>query len=105
MRVDDNAGLCDALFAQPVEDRPGVSPRRSSVEHERAPIAGDRAHRRPIRRAGRHPVDVLADLLQHGRDLLTLDSGAMPGDDGYFDERVAARYDETESEMFDPAVV
>ena len=29
----------------------------------------------------------------------------MPGDDGYFDERVAARYDESEPEMFDPAVV
>ena len=29
----------------------------------------------------------------------------MPGDDGYFDERVAARYDEDEPEMFDPAVV
>ena len=29
----------------------------------------------------------------------------MPGDDGYFDERVAARYDEGEPEMFDPAVV
>jgi SAM-dependent methyltransferase len=26
-------------------------------------------------------------------------------DDGYFDERVAARYDESEPEMFDPAVV
>ncbi len=29
----------------------------------------------------------------------------MPGEDGYFDERVAARYDESEPEMFDPAVV
>jgi SAM-dependent methyltransferase len=29
----------------------------------------------------------------------------MPTDDGYFDERVAARYDETEAEMFDPRVV
>jgi SAM-dependent methyltransferase len=27
------------------------------------------------------------------------------GDDGYFDERVAARYDESSAEMFDPAVV
>jgi len=27
------------------------------------------------------------------------------GDDGYFDERVAARYDESAAEMFDPAVV
>jgi SAM-dependent methyltransferase len=26
-------------------------------------------------------------------------------DDGYFDERVAARYDESEAEMFDPAAV
>jgi SAM-dependent methyltransferase len=26
-------------------------------------------------------------------------------DDGYFDERVAARYDESEADMFDPAVV
>jgi hypothetical protein len=26
-------------------------------------------------------------------------------DDGYFDERVAARYDESSAEMFDPAVV
>jgi SAM-dependent methyltransferase len=26
-------------------------------------------------------------------------------DDGYFDERIAARYDETSAEMFDPAVV
>jgi SAM-dependent methyltransferase len=26
-------------------------------------------------------------------------------DDGYFDERVAARYDESEAEMFDPAVI
>src|SRR5918992_1057821 len=29
----------------------------------------------------------------------------MPGEDGYFDERVAARYDETSADMFDPAVV
>lgn len=29
----------------------------------------------------------------------------MPGDDGYFDERVAARYDESSAEMFAPAVV
>ncbi|MDQ3874968.1 MAG: class I SAM-dependent methyltransferase, partial [Actinomycetota bacterium] len=29
----------------------------------------------------------------------------MPGDDGYFDERVAARYDESAADMFDPAVV
>ena len=29
----------------------------------------------------------------------------MPGDDGYFDERVAARYDDSSAEMFDPAVV
>jgi SAM-dependent methyltransferase len=29
----------------------------------------------------------------------------MSGEDGYFDERVAARYDETSPEMFDPAVV
>ena len=29
----------------------------------------------------------------------------MPGDDGYFDEGVAARYDESSAEMFDPAVV
>ena len=29
----------------------------------------------------------------------------MPGADGYFDEGVAARYDESEAEMFDPAVV
>jgi SAM-dependent methyltransferase len=29
----------------------------------------------------------------------------MQADDGYFDERVAARYDESEGEMFDPAVV
>jgi SAM-dependent methyltransferase len=27
------------------------------------------------------------------------------GDDGYFDERVAARYDESAGEMFDPAIV
>ena len=27
------------------------------------------------------------------------------GDDGYFDERVAARYDESEADMFDPGVV
>jgi len=25
--------------------------------------------------------------------------------DGYFDERIAARYDETSADMFDPAVV
>jgi SAM-dependent methyltransferase len=30
---------------------------------------------------------------------------AVPGDDGYFDERVAARYDESSAAMFDPAVV
>ena len=30
---------------------------------------------------------------------------ATVGDDGYFDERVAARYDESAAEMFDPAVV
>ena len=29
----------------------------------------------------------------------------MHDDDGYFDERVAARYDDPSSEMFDPAVV
>ena len=29
----------------------------------------------------------------------------MPDDDGYFDESVAARYDESSAEMFDPAVV
>jgi len=29
----------------------------------------------------------------------------VPGDDGYFDERVAARYDESSADMFDPAVV
>ena len=29
----------------------------------------------------------------------------MQHDDGYFDERVAARYDETSADMFDPAVV
>ncbi len=29
----------------------------------------------------------------------------MPGEDGYFDERVAARYDETSADMFEPAVV
>ena len=29
----------------------------------------------------------------------------MRDDDGYFDEHVAARYDESESEMFEPAVV
>ncbi|MDX6507465.1 MAG: hypothetical protein QOG06_2109, partial [Gaiellaceae bacterium] len=27
------------------------------------------------------------------------------GDDGYFDEHVAARYDESSAEMFEPAVV
>jgi SAM-dependent methyltransferase len=29
----------------------------------------------------------------------------VPGEDGYFDERVAARYDESSADMFDPAVV
>ena len=29
----------------------------------------------------------------------------MPGDDGYFDERVAARYDESSAEMFEPEAV
>jgi SAM-dependent methyltransferase len=29
----------------------------------------------------------------------------VPGDDGYFDERIAARYDESSAEMFDPAAV
>jgi 16S rRNA A1518/A1519 N6-dimethyltransferase RsmA/KsgA/DIM1 with predicted DNA glycosylase/AP lyase activity len=29
----------------------------------------------------------------------------VPEEDGYFDERVAARYDEASAEMFDPAVV
>ena len=29
----------------------------------------------------------------------------MPGEDGYFDERVAARYDESSPELFEPAVV
>ena len=29
----------------------------------------------------------------------------MPGEDGYFGERIAARYDETSADMFDPAVV
>jgi SAM-dependent methyltransferase len=31
--------------------------------------------------------------------------GVEDHDDGYFDERVAARYDESSAEMFDPAVV
>src|ERR1044071_733009 len=30
---------------------------------------------------------------------------SVPGEDGYFDEPVAARYDDSEAEMFDPAVV
>jgi predicted O-methyltransferase YrrM len=29
----------------------------------------------------------------------------MPGEDGYFDERIAARYDESSADMFDPRVV
>ena len=29
----------------------------------------------------------------------------MPGEDGFFDERVAARYDASEADMFEPAVV
>ena len=29
----------------------------------------------------------------------------MPGDDGYFDERVAARYDESSADMFEPEVL
>jgi SAM-dependent methyltransferase len=29
----------------------------------------------------------------------------VPGEDGYFDERVAARYDASSADMFDPAVV
>jgi len=29
----------------------------------------------------------------------------VPGPDGYFDERIAARYDEKWAELFDPAVV
>jgi SAM-dependent methyltransferase len=29
----------------------------------------------------------------------------VPGDDGYFDERVAARYDESSAEMFEPEAV
>ncbi len=29
----------------------------------------------------------------------------VPGEDGYFDERVAERYDESSAEMFEPAVV
>jgi SAM-dependent methyltransferase len=29
----------------------------------------------------------------------------VPGEDGYFDERVAARYDESSADMFEPAVV
>jgi hypothetical protein len=29
----------------------------------------------------------------------------MSGDEGYFDERVAARYDESAAETFEPAVV
>jgi SAM-dependent methyltransferase len=29
----------------------------------------------------------------------------VPGPDGYFDERIAARYDETSAEMFDPPVI
>jgi len=29
----------------------------------------------------------------------------VPDEDGYFDERVAARYDESAAEMFEPAVV
>ena len=29
----------------------------------------------------------------------------MHGDDGYFDERVAARYDESSAEMFSPEAI
>ena len=56
---------------QCLQERPCVSLRRSSVQHERAPFADYPAHRRPVRRAWRHPVDVLADLGQyaHGAHL------------------------------------
>jgi hypothetical protein len=29
----------------------------------------------------------------------------VPGEDGYFDERIAARYDESSAEMFDASAV
>ena len=38
-------------------------------------------------------------------DILITPPDNMPHDDGYFDERVAARYDESSAEMFDPAVI
>src|SRR4051794_6429442 len=83
MRVDHRAWPRCALCTQCVQESPCVSPRRSSVQHERAPIADYAAHGRTVRLARRHPVDVLADLGQYAHwpvilcaelvmDLLTL---------------------------------
>ncbi|HEX5938424.1 MAG TPA: SAM-dependent methyltransferase, partial [Actinomycetota bacterium] len=36
---------------------------------------------------------------------MTEGSPGSPHDDGFFDEAVAARYDESDAEMFDAAVV
>jgi hypothetical protein len=65
MRIDHSARARCCLCPQCVQERPCVSLRRSSVQHERASIADDPAHRRTVRRARWHPVDVLGDLGQY----------------------------------------
>src|SRR5439155_22274051 len=62
MRVDHRARAGCALGPQGAQERPCVSLRRSSVQHECAPIADYRAHRGSIRRTRRHPIDVFGDL-------------------------------------------
>src|SRR3954447_25781923 len=60
--VDDRARPGYVLPHQRVQELPRMSARRPGVQHEGAAITHDRADRWTVRRAGRHPIDVLADL-------------------------------------------
>ncbi len=46
VRVRNRGRRCGALVRERVEDLARVGPRRSRVQHERAPVADDGAHRR-----------------------------------------------------------
>jgi SAM-dependent methyltransferase len=57
-----------------------------------------------VGRSGTAVLRSTAESPASGRDLTRLDSEAVHGD-GYFDERIAARYEETSEDMFAPEVV
>src|SRR5207302_5614028 len=67
----------------------GWSPRRSSRPSARSAGAGEATGPAPRTTCTSPPMA----------------TRAVPDEDGYFDERVAARYDESSADMFDPAVV